>query len=98
MNHDSDSLLVNMACTKVRESEIATVESETLTSGNFGESGSNHHTLTFQSKATKENKHLQIICYLILKVLQYKAKISTFTSISSMFLLSKFFESGFTQV
>ena len=39
---------------------VHTVKPETLTSGNFdkfGESGSNRQTLTFQSKATKQNKH-----------------------------------------
>ena len=44
-----------------------TAKPETLTSGNFDEFGkfaSNCQTLTFQSKATKQNKRLQIICYL----------------------------------
>ena len=40
------------------------VKPETLTSQNFDKFGklvSNCQTLTFQSKATKQNKHLQII-------------------------------------
>ena len=44
-----------------------TIKPETLMSGNFdefGEFGSNRQTLTFQSKATKQNKRLQIIYYL----------------------------------
>ena len=55
-------------------------------SNEFGELGSNHQTLTFQSEATKQNS------------VQYKTKISAFTSISSTFLSSKFFESGFAKV
>ena len=41
--------------------EVATVKLETLASGKFdefGELGLNRQTLTFQSKATKQNKHL----------------------------------------
>ena len=49
-----------------------TVKPETLASGNFDEFGklrSNRQTLTFQSKAIKQNK-----CLLLIKVLQCKAK------------------------
>ena len=45
---------------KLLQEFFTTVKPETLTSGNFDEfskSGSNHQTLTFQSKATKQNKH-----------------------------------------
>ena len=66
-----------------------TVKPETLRSGNFDEfskSGSNHQTLTFQVKTqSKISVH-------------YKTKVCAFTSILSMFLLSKFFESAFTKV
>ena len=71
-----------------------TVKPETLASGNFdefGELGSNRQTLTFQSKATKQNKHLPT----------YKSgqsKISAFASTSPKFLSPKFLESGFTKV
>ena len=57
-------------------------KTRTLTN-QFGESGLNRQTLTFQSKATKQNKH---------------TKISTFTRISSKFLSTKFFESDFVKV
>ena len=46
------------------EKHFITVKPETLTSqkfDKFGKSGSNRQTLTFQSKATKHYKHLQII-------------------------------------
>ena len=52
-------------------------------SGDFGKLESNRQTLTFQTKAIKQNKHT------------YKAKISTFTSILLKFI--KFFESGFAK-
>ena len=48
-------------CETFSDSRTITVKPETLASGNvdkFGELGSNHQTLTFQSKATKQNKHL----------------------------------------
>ena len=65
----------------------ATVKPETLTSGNFDEFGESDSN---QSKATKQNKHT------IYSV--RKTKISTFTSMSTTFLSSNFFESGFAKV
>ena len=65
------------------------VKPETLMSGNFdefGKSGSNGQTLTSQIKPPSKIS------------VQYKTKVSTFTSILSTFLSSKFFESGFTKV
>ena len=73
----------------VKHKQPPIIKPETLTSGNldkFGKSGSNCQTLTFQNKATKQIS------------VQYKTTISAFTSILSMFLSSKFFESGFTKV
>ena len=73
-----------------------TVKPETLASGNFdefGKLGSNCQTLTFQSKATKQNK-----CFSTYKRATVQSKISTFANISPKFLSPKFLESGFTKV
>ena len=42
----------------IHSATYRTVKPETLASGNFDELESNRQTLTFQSKATKQNKRL----------------------------------------
>ena len=58
----------------------------------FGELESNRQILTFQSKATKQNKCLPT------KSTTMQSKINSFASILLKFLLPKFLESGFAKV
>ena len=76
--------------------DLYTIKPETLASGNFdefGELGSNRQTLTFQSKATKQNKRLPTYKSAIMQ-----SKIRAFASILPKFLSPKFLESGFAKV